>query len=95
MTIKEKNTEIYELTKSTLQQIKQKIIELSACDLSSVHIGTEWTWVPYLNDHLQFLIQQVEGLELNLFDTPPPTILKEIQHLNDINKNILEQEKSS
>jgi hypothetical protein len=45
--------------------------------------------MPYVKDHLDFLIEQVGGLSENLQDAPPPDAPEEIIALkNDQNMNI-------
>ena len=61
-----------------LKEFKQKLVELSALDLSKIHISHEWSWMPYVKDHLDFLIEQVEGLSENLQDSPPPVTPEEV-----------------
>lgn len=55
-----------------LKEILEKLTELSKEDLTNVHVSHEWSWVPYVKDHLDFLIEQVGGLLDNLKGSPPP-----------------------
>jgi len=56
----------------TLDEIKKKLTELSFTDLSKIHVGAEWTWMPYVKDHIDFLIEQTDGILQNIQDSPPP-----------------------
>jgi hypothetical protein len=85
----EQRSDTYSTVHTTLEQIKQKLVELSSHDLSKIHIGHEWSWMPYVKDHLDFLVEQVGGLSENLQDAPPPSTPEEIKVLrNDQNTNI-------
>jgi hypothetical protein len=85
----EQRSDIYNVIHVALEEFKQKLIELSALDLSKIHIGHEWSWMPYVKDHLDFLVEQVGGLAENLQDAPPPSTPEEIKVLrNDQNTNI-------
>lgn len=68
----------------TLEEFKQKLIILLSTDLSKIHISHEWSFMPYVNDHLEFLIEQTSGLLESLNDSPPPKTLEEIKTLNDV-----------
>ena len=54
------------------EEICKKLTELSKDDFSSLHVGIEWTWMPYVKDHLEFLLEQTGGILQNLKDSPPP-----------------------
>lgn len=68
----------YEEVQDSLKQINDKLMKLSKEDLSKIHISAEWSWVPYVKDHIEFLIEQVQGLVDNLQNSPPPTAQKEL-----------------
>ena len=85
----EQRSDSYTKVHVVLEEFKQKLAELSALDLSKIHISHEWSWMPYVKDHLDFLIEQVGGLSENLQDAPPPDAPEEIIALkNDQNMNI-------
>jgi hypothetical protein len=85
----EQRSDSYTKVHVVLEEFKQKLVEISALDLSKIHISHEWSWVPYVKDHLDFLIEQVGGLSKNLQDSPPPETPEEIKTLkNDQNTNI-------
>jgi hypothetical protein len=85
----EERSDSYTKVHVVLEEFKQKLVEISALDLSKIHISHEWSWVPYVKDHLDFLIEQVGGLSENLQDSPPPETPEEIKTLkNDQNTNI-------
>lgn len=67
-------------TQIAFKEINKKLIDLSNSDLSKIHIGHEWSWIPYLKDHLDFLIEQVTGIDASLKDGPPPVVEEDIQH---------------
>lgn len=71
----------YKVVQDALQQIKQKLVDISTLDLSKIHVGHEWSWLPYVKDHLEFLAEQVIGLSDNLRDAPPPETPEEIEAL--------------
>ena len=79
----EQKSDAYTNVYITLKEFKQKLVELSSTDLSKIHIGHEWSWMPYVKDHLTFLIEQVEGLTESLQDTKPPETLAEIKALKE------------
>jgi len=68
---------------TAFKEILEKLTKLSSTDLSEIHIGHEWSWMPYVKDHLTFLIEQVEGLTESLQDTKPPETLTEIKALKE------------
>lgn len=74
-----------------IREIRQKLIELSNTDLSSVHVHHEWSWIPYLKDHLEFLVEQTTGIENALRDAPPPVAEKDIECVMQKNQNQSEQ----
>jgi len=76
-----KNSEAYSKVYDTLQEIKKNLIELSKQDLTNIHVGQEWSWIPYTNEHIAFLVEQVNGLAVNLRDEPPPVLPEELDIL--------------
>lgn len=70
-------------TQATLKDIRIKLIELSKSDLSNVHVGQDWSWIPYVKDHLEFLIEQVAGVEVALQDGPPPVAPEDLARLTE------------
>jgi hypothetical protein len=74
-------SDTYEYVYNSLNEFRKKLIELSMMDLSKLHIGVEWSWMPYAKDHIDFLIEQTEGVVQNLNDSPPPAT-KKIEELN-------------
>ena len=70
----ENRSEAHQKLSGALEEICKKLTELSREDFSNLHVGIEWSWMPYVKDHLEFLLQQTEGFSLNLKDLPPPTL---------------------
>jgi hypothetical protein len=68
----EQRSDEYDNVYKTLNEIKKKLTELSLTDLSKIHVGIEWTWMPYVKDHIDFLIEQTDGILQNIHDSPPP-----------------------
>ena len=79
----EQRSDSYTKVHDVLKEFNQKLIELSSEDLSKIHIGHEWSWMPHVKDHLEFLVEQVTGLVDNLHDAPPPETSEEIKALRD------------
>ena len=79
----EQGSAVFKCAQTTLKEIKIKIQELSNSDLSSVHVNHEWSWIPYLKDHLEFLIEQIGGLETSLRDGPPPVSDEDLKKLSE------------
>lgn len=77
----QKNSEAYNKVYETLQETKKNLVELSTLDLSNIHIGQDWSWIPYVKDHVEFLIGQVDGLISNLKNEPPPSTPEELDIL--------------
>jgi hypothetical protein len=86
----EESSESYKTTYETLKQIKKNLIELSTTDLSKIHIGHEWSWMPHVKDHIDFLIEQVGGLIEHLHDASPPVMSDEIKQRLIENSNSLD-----
>jgi hypothetical protein len=72
----------------SLKEIHKKLLELSNEDFSNIHVGIEWTWVPYVKDHVKFLAEQTEGVLKNLQDSPPPVTNHSSVIKNDREQNI-------
>ena len=68
----EARSEPHQRLSGALEEICKKLTELSKEDFSSLHVGIEWSWMPYVKDHLDFLLEQTEGMRHNLKDSPPP-----------------------
>jgi len=68
----DQRSEVYLKVQSTLKEFREKLTELSNTDLSGIHVDKEWSWIPYVKDHLDFLAEQTAGVEGALRDTPPP-----------------------
>lgn len=68
-------------TQETLKEIKIKLAELSKADLTNIHVGQEWSWIPYIKDHLDFLLEQVGGVESALQDGPPPVAPEDLERI--------------
>lgn len=68
-------------TKKALEEIKNKLINLSNSDLTNVHVGQDWSWIPFLKDHLDFLIEQISGVDLALKDGPPPVSTEDLKKI--------------
>lgn len=75
------NSTIYNKVYDALKEVNEKLLEVSQLDLSQIHIGQDWSWIPYAKDHLDFVIEQVNGLKVNLKDEPPPVIPEELDIL--------------
>lgn len=73
----QKNSESYQSAIEALTTSRQIIANLSMVDLSKIHVDHNWSWVPYLKDHVDFLIEQIDGLINNLKDSPPPVATKD------------------
>ena len=71
----------------TIREIRQKLIELSNTDLLSVHVHHEWSWIPYLKDHLEFLVEQTTCIENALRDEPPPVVEDDIKRVMQKNQS--------
>lgn len=65
----------------TLKEIVKKLSELSKEDLTNIHVNQEWSWIPYVKDHLDFLIEQTDGIAIALRDAPPPVTLEDVARL--------------
>ena len=77
----DQRSEEYLKVQDSLEKIKKNLVDISALDLSKIHIDQEWSWVPYVKDHLDFLVEQVSGLLENLRDSKPPTTPEEIEKI--------------
>ena len=71
-------SEVFLITQTTLKDIRIKLTELSKSDLSNIHVGQDWSWIPFVKDHLDFLIEQVTGVEVALQDGPPPVSTEDL-----------------
>lgn len=69
----DQGSEVFLKVLATLREFREKLTELSNTDLSGIHVHHEWSWIPYVKDHLDFLVEQAGGLSDNLRDSPPPT----------------------
>ena len=58
--------------RDALEKIKKNLIDVTEVELSGLHVDHEWSWVPYVKDHVDFLLEQVEGIKTHLRDSPPP-----------------------
>jgi len=67
----ENRSKTYDQVHEIFQQINLKFLELSKLDLSNLHVHSDWSLIPYLQDHLSFLVDQISGLSENLKDSPP------------------------
>lgn len=77
------NSLAFQKLSASLKEIQKKLLELSNEDFSNLHVGINWSWMPYVKDHLVFLTEQTSGLVDSLQDSPPPTLDK---NLADIKK---------
>ena len=77
-------SEAFLKAQTCLEEIKQKLTDLSLLDLSNIHISHEWSWMPYVKDHLDFLVEQTGGVVDNLREGPPPTIDNDKMLKNEI-----------
>ena len=62
----------------TLKEIVKKLSELSKEDLTNIHVSYKWSWIPYVKDHLDFLVEQLNGIEQALRDAPAPVTQEDI-----------------
>jgi len=68
----QEKSQSYKTTFEALRKIEKKLVDLLSTDLSKIHVSNEWSLIPHINDHLQFLVEQVDGLIQGLQDSPPP-----------------------
>jgi hypothetical protein len=66
------SSDVFLRVQMTLKEIVEKLTELSKEDLTNIHVNQEWSWIPYVKDHLDFLIEQTGGVGDALRDAPPP-----------------------
>ena len=83
----EHRNDSYRMVQNFLKEIQQKVVELSKTDLSKIHVSQEWSGVPYVMDHLDFLAEQISGLIDGLKDAPPPELPDEIKALREQSQN--------
>lgn len=48
-----------------------KLEELLSCDLSQLHVDSSWSNIPYVEDHVLFVRDQLSGLAEGLRSGPP------------------------
>jgi hypothetical protein len=70
------STESFLKTTQGLTQIKTQLEELLNLNVSNLSIDFEWSAIPDVKEHLEFLLQQVSGLQRSLKDVAPPEIHK-------------------
>ena len=87
----EVRSEAHQRLSSALEEICKKLTELSKEDFSNLHVGVEWSWMPYVKDHLDFLLEQTGGCLYHLVDSPPPAKkdfeIENLQFPNDASKS--------
>lgn len=81
----DQHSEAFLRVQSTLKEFREKLTELSNTDLSGVHVDQVWSWIPYVKDHLDFLVEQTAGVEDALCDTPPPVSKDGIKRITEKN----------
>ena len=54
-----------------IEAARQELEMLLFEDLSQVHVDDEWSCIPHLGEHVQFLHDQLESLAKNLKEGPP------------------------
>jgi hypothetical protein len=64
---------------TSLKNIHESLVQLSKNDFSKIHVDMNWSLIPYVKDHLDFLAEQTGELLTNLRDSPPPSIEKIFQ----------------
>ncbi|MBM3194146.1 MAG: hypothetical protein FJZ60_00095 [Chlamydiae bacterium] len=79
-------SEAFLKAQAVLKETREKLTELSNSDLSGVHISHEWSWIPYLKEHLSFLIEQTGGVELALRDGAPPVTEEDLKRTMEKNQ---------
>lgn len=78
----EVRSEAHQRLSGALEEICKKLTELSKDDFSNLHVGVEWSWMPYVKDHLEFLLEQAEGFKRNLKDSPPPVTKEGLENFH-------------
>jgi hypothetical protein len=81
-----KRAEAFLKTQTTLKEVRTKLVELSQSNLADIHVSHEWSWIPYVKDHIDFLIEQIGGIERALKDAPPPVTPEDIARLTSKDK---------
>ena len=80
-------SDTFQKVQTSLREIKNKLIDLSKDDLTNLHVHHDWSWVPYLQDHLEFLAEQVAGVEHSLRDAPPPVSPEDLENMKTKSSN--------
>jgi len=68
------STETFLKTTQGLAQIKTQLEELLNLDFSNLSVDFQWSAIPDVKEHLEFLLQQASGLQTSLKDVVPPEI---------------------
>lgn len=87
----QEKSEIFLKVYSSLDNLKKELIELSLLDLSKIHVGHEWSWMPYMKDHIDFLIEQTDGLLTSIHDSSPPASPEDLEKLKLNLKTVIDQ----
>ena len=78
-----KHSEAFLKTRTVLKEARNKLAELSQSNLADIHVSHEWSWIPYVKDHLDFLVEQLGGVEQALRDAPPPVSPEDLTRLTE------------
>lgn len=80
-----KHSEVFLKTQTVLKETRNKLTELSQFNLTDIHVSHEWSWIPYVKDHLDFLVEQLGGVEQALRDAPPPVSSEDLDRISSKN----------
>ena len=80
-----KHSEVFLKTQTVLKETRNKLTELSQFNLTDIHVSHEWSWIPYVKDHLDFLVEQLGGVEQALRDAPPPVSSEDLDRMSSKN----------
>lgn len=80
-----KHSEVFLKTQTVLKETRNKLTELYQFNLTDIHVSHEWSWIPYVKDHLDFLVEQLGGVEQALRDAPPPVSSEDLDRISSKN----------
>lgn len=80
-----KHSEAFLKTQTVLKEVRNKLTELSQFNLTDIHVSHEWSWIPYVKDHLDFLVEQLGGIEQALRDAPAPVSSEDLDRTSSKN----------
>ena len=73
-----KASETFLNAQAVLKETRNKLLELSNSNLEDIHVSYKLSWIPYVKDHLDFLVEQLNGIEQALRDAPAPVTQEDI-----------------